>query len=258
VLLLPALHALRNESEKFGSGEASLEEIWDGFARAIELIATFNPQVVEITTRSLFISLSSALLAGIICVPLGGLIEFHSFWGKRALINVIQTFYSLPTVTVGLLVFLMISRSGPLGSLNLLFSPWGMVLGQAILVSPIMIGLTITALASVSPQIKDTARSLGATELQIIITIIREAKQGVLAAVLLGFGRALSEVGVAMMIGGNIRGFTRVLTTTIALETSMGNLEFSIALGIILIFISLIINLLLNKIQGRSNGISRD
>jgi tungstate transport system permease protein len=228
-----------------------LEEIYSGLLRALELIAALDPQVVEITTRSLFISLSSAFLAGIICIPLGGIIEFRQFWGKRALINVIQTLYSLPTVTVGLLVFLLISRSGPLGGLNLLFSPAGMIFGQSILVSPIMIGLTITALAGVSPQIKDTAKSLGATEMQIIITVIKEARVAVMAAVLLGFGRALSEVGVAMMIGGNIRGYTRVLTTAIALETSMGNLELSMALGIILISISLVINLLLNRIQGK-------
>jgi tungstate transport system permease protein len=145
----------------------------------------------------------------------------------------------------------MVSRSGPLGSLNLLFSPEGMILGQALLVCPIMIGLTITALSGVNPQIKDTAKSLGATELQIIWTVIREAQQAVAASMLLGFGRALSEVGVAMMIGGNIRGYTRVLTTAIALETSMGNLELSMALGIILISMSFAINLLLNRIQRR-------
>jgi tungstate transport system permease protein len=228
-----------------------LEEIWNGFVRAIELIITLNPEVVEITTRSLTISLSSAFIAALVCIPLGGLIEFRRFRGKRMLINVVQTLYSLPTVTVGLLVFLLISRSGPLGGFSLLFTPSGMILGQAILVSPIMIGLTITALAAVNPQIKDTAKSLGATELQIIITVIKEARQAVIAAVLLGFGRALSEVGVAMMIGGNIRGYTRVLTTAIALETSMGNLELSMALGIILISISLVINLLLNRFQGR-------
>ena len=222
-----------------------MEEIWNGLFRAIELIATLDPQVVEITSRSLFISLSSAFLASIICIPLGGLIEFRQFWGKGALINLIQTLYSLPTVTVGLVVFLLLSRSGPLGSLGLLFTPGGMVIGQTIL-----IGLTITALAEVNPLITDTARSLGADQMQIIATVIREARAAVMAAVLLGFGRALSEVGVAMMIGGNIRGYTRVLTTSIALETSMGNLELSIALGIILISISLVINLILTRIRG--------
>lgn len=228
-----------------------MEEIWNGFLRALELIVTLNPEVVEITTRSLTISLSSAFIAALVCTPLGGLIEFRRFRGKRMLINVVQTLYSLPTVTVGLLVFLLISRSGPLGGFGLLFTPPGMILGQALLVSPIMIGLTITALAAVNPQIKDTAKSLGATELQIIITVIKEARQAVVAALLLGFGRALSEVGVAMMIGGNIRGYTRVLTTSIALETSMGNLELSMALGMILISISLVVNLLMNRFQGR-------
>lgn len=228
-----------------------MEEIAAGFTRAIELIVTLNPAVVEITMRSLTISLSSILLASLYCIPLAGLIEFRSFWGKRSLVNIIQTLYSLPTVTVGLLVFLLLSRSGPLGSLDLLFTPTGMVIGQTILITPIMIGLTIAALGGVGLQIRDTARSLGATEFQIILTVIKEARPAVLAAVLLGFGRALSEVGVAMMIGGNIRGYTRVLTTSIALETSMGNIEFSIALGIILLSISLIINLILNWVQGR-------
>ena len=175
----------------------------------------------------------------------------NRFRGRKLLVALLYTGMGLPPVVVGLFVYLLLSRSGPLGGLNLLFSPSGMIFGQAILVSPIMIGLTITALAGVSPQIRDTAKSLGATEMQIIITVIKEARVAVMAAVLLGFGRALSEVGVAMMIGGNIRGYTRVLTTSIALETSMGNLELSMALGIILISISLAINLLLNRFQGR-------
>jgi tungstate transport system permease protein len=126
-----------------------------------------------------------------------------------------------------------------------------MVIGQTILITPIMVGLTISALGGVSPQIKETAKSLGATELQIILAVIKEARPAVIAAILLGFGRALSEVGVAMMIGGNIRGYTRVLTTAIASETSTGYIELSIALGIILLSMALIINLALNWIQGR-------
>lgn len=228
-----------------------MDEISAGFIRAIQLIVTLDPQVVEITVRSLSISLTSILIASLIDIPIGGIIQFHDFRGKRALINLIQTFYSLPTVTVGLLVFLLLSRAGPLGSLDLLFSPGGMVIGQTILITPIMIGLTISALGGVSVQIRETAVSLGATDLQVIFTIMKEAKAAVIAAILLGFGRALSEVGVAMMIGGNIRGYTRVLTTAISLETSMGDLELSMALGIILISISLAVNLLLNRIQGR-------
>jgi len=227
-----------------------LEEIWNGVLRAIELIATLNPEVLEITARSLLISFSAVFVAAAIGIPLGALIELREFGGKKALVNLIQTLYGLPTVTVGLLVFLILSRSGPLGNLELLYTPTGMVIGQMILVSPILIGLTISALKGVSPQIRDTAVSLGADESQLIRAIIKEARFAVIAAVLIGFGRALSEVGVAMMIGGNIRGYTRVLTTSIALETSMGNLELSMALGIILISISLAINLLLNRVRG--------
>jgi tungstate transport system permease protein len=228
-----------------------LDEIGAGFIRAMELILTLDPAVVEITVRSLLIALASTAIAAAVAVPIGGLIHFHNFWGKRAVINVIQTLYSLPTVTVGLLVFLLLSRSGPLGGFGLLFTPAGMVVGQTILIVPIMTGLTIAALSGIADQVRDSAVSLGASKYQAIFTIMGEARAAMMAAVLLGFGRALSEVGVAMMIGGNIRGYTRVLTTAIALETSRGDIEFSMALGIILVSISLIVNLLVNRVQGR-------
>jgi tungstate transport system permease protein len=228
-----------------------LDEIWAGLIRAIHLIVTLDREVMEITARSLSISLASVFIASLIDIPLGGFIEFRDFPGKRAVVNIIQTLYSLPTVTVGLLVFLLLSRAGPLGSLGLLFTPEGMIIGQTILISPILIGLTISAFRGVSMQIKETAVSLGAADLQVIFTVIKEARVAIIAAILLAFGRALSEVGVAMMIGGNIRWYTRVLTTAIALETSRGDLELSMALGIILISLSLGINLLLNRVQGR-------
>jgi tungstate transport system permease protein len=228
-----------------------LNEIGQGFIQALQLIFSLNPDVVGITARSLYISLASVILASLVDVPLGALIELREFRGKRSLVNLIQTLYSLPTVTVGLLVFLFISRSGPLGGLNLLFTPGGMIIGQTILISPIIIGLTISSLRGVSSQTRETAKSLGATERQIIATVIKEARYAMVAALLLGFGRAISEVGVAMMIGGNIRGYTRVLTTAIALETSKGNLELSLALGIILISLSLLVSLLLSRFQGR-------
>lgn len=228
-----------------------MDEIGAGFVRAVELIVSLDPAVVDITVRSLIIALTSTAIATTIAVPIGGLIHFHNFWGKRAAINIIQTLYSLPTVTVGLLVFLLLSRSGPFGGLGLLFTPAGMVVGQTILIVPIMTGLTITALSGVADLVRDSAVSLGASKYQAIFTIMGEARAAMMAAVLLGFGRALSEVGVAMMIGGNIRGYTRVLTTAIALETSRGDIEFSMALGIILISISLIVNLLVNRVQGR-------
>lgn len=232
-----------------------MNEIIEGLITAVKLILTLNPEVVDITLWTLRISLSSLLIGSLIFIPIGSLIHFHEFWGKRGLINIIQTLYALPTVVVGLLVFLLLSRSGPLGFFGLFFTPTGMIIGQVILIAPIMTGLTIAALSGVGQSIRDTIISLGATEWQAIGATIKEARFAILAAVITGFGRVISEVGAAMMIGGNIRGYTRVLTTTIALETSMGNIELSIALGIILLSLALIINIGLNWIQqGRSRA----
>ena len=226
-----------------------MSEIINGMIQAVELIVTLDPELLAITLRTLEISISSTLIAVFISIPLGGLIYFKTFRGKRSVINLIQTLYSLPTVLVGLLVFLLISNEGPLGSLQLLFTPAGMILGQTLLILPIIIGFTITALSSVKGEIKDLALSLGASQFQTVLSIMKEAKYALYAAVILGFGRAISEVGVALMIGGNIRNFTRVITTTMSLETAKGNLELSIALGIILLAIALIINLALNQFQ---------
>jgi tungstate transport system permease protein len=228
-----------------------LTEIWNGLVRAVQLIITFDPEVMSIAGLSLRIALSSIIIASITCLPLGSLIHFHNFRGKRALISLIQTFYSIPTVTVGLLVYILFSHAGPLGGLNLIFTPTVMVIGQVILVIPILLGLSVSALSGVDRTITDTARSLGASGWQTAIAIMREAKFAMMAAVILAFGRAISEVGLAMMVGGNIKGFTRVLTTAISLETSKGDWELSMALGIILIVIALVINLIMNRIQQR-------
>jgi tungstate transport system permease protein len=154
-------------------------------------------------------------------------------------------------VLVGLLVYLLFSRAGMLGGLNLMFSPALMVIGQAILVFPVMTGLIISALAGIDKSVEDTALALGASRVQMGLLMLKEARYGVMTAVIMGFGRAISEVGLALMIGGNIRGYTRILTTAISLETNMGNIELSLALGIILLSIALIINLVLNRLQQR-------
>ncbi len=228
-----------------------MTEIWHGLIKAVELIVTFDPEVMAIAGLSLRIAVTSVLLASVICLPLGSLIHFHNFHGKRFLISLIQTFYSVPTVTVGLFVFVLFSHSGPLGGLNLIFTPTVMVIGQVMLIIPILLGLTISALKGVDMAVLDTACSLGASGSQMAVLVIREARFAVMAAVILGFGRAISEVGLALMVGGNIKGFTRVLTTAISLETSKGDWELSMALGIILIIIALIINVALNRIQQR-------
>lgn len=228
-----------------------MTELWQGLVKAVELIISLDLEVMEIAGRSLRISATSSTIAALICLPLGSLIHFHRFPGKRLLINIVQTLFSIPTVAVGLFVFVLFSRAGPLGGLNLMFTPTAMILGQAILVTPVILGLTISALSGVDKTIADTAISLGASGFQTAVITLREARFAVLAALIMGFGRAISEVGLALMVGGNIRGFTRTLTTAISLETSKGDLELSIALGIILISIALVINIALNRTQQR-------
>ena len=228
-----------------------MTEIWHGLTKAIELIISLDPYVMEIAGRSLSISGTACLLASLICLPLGSLIHFHHFRGRRALINIIQTLFSVPTVLVGLFVFVLFSRAGPLGELGILFTPTVMVIGQMILITPLLLGLTISALSGVSKEIVDTATSLGASGFQVALLVLREARYAVLVAVIMGFGRAISEVGCALMVGGNFKDVTRVLTTAIYLETGKGELELAIALGIILLFLALIINIALNRVQQR-------
>jgi tungstate transport system permease protein len=225
-----------------------MNDIVTGITQAITLILTLNPEVLQIAAISVYISLAATIIAACISIPLGGLIHFREFPGKRMLKVIIQTLYSVPTVVVGLLVYLLLSRSGPLGFFGLLFTPEGMILGQVVLIIPITTGLVISALSGVDRNISDTLIALGATEFQSIIQIVKEARLAILSAVILAFGRAISEVGVAMMIGGNIAGRTRVLTTAIALQTGMGDFGFSIALGSILLVIALVIVIAMNLI----------
>lgn len=207
--------------------------------------------MLEITATTLAISGTSTFLAALIFVPLACLIHFHDFRGKRLLVTIIQTFYSLPTVFVGLLAFMAFSKEGPLGIFGILFTPQVMVIGQVFLIGPIVTGLTISALSGVRPEIKDTAVSLGASRFQTIRTILMEARYATLTAVLVGFGRAISEVGLAIMVGGNIEGYTRVLSTAIALETTQGNIGLPLALGMILISLALVVSVLVNRLQRR-------
>ncbi|MFC2011419.1 ABC transporter permease [Chloroflexota bacterium] len=226
-------------------------EIWHGLTKAIELIFSLDPEVMEIAGRSLSIAATSAILASSVCIPLGNLIHFRQFPGKRFLISLIQTFYSIPTVVIGLFVLVFLSRAGPLGGLGLLFTPTAIIIAQMILITPILLGLTISALSGVDKAIIDTAHSLGASDFQTAILVLREVRFAIMAAVIMGFSRAISEVGISLMVGMNIRGFTRTITTAISLESSKGELELAIALGIILLFIALIINIIMNRIQQR-------
>ncbi|HOB18841.1 MAG TPA: ABC transporter permease [Candidatus Methanoculleus thermohydrogenotrophicum] len=225
--------------------------IIEGFIEAIKLIVTLDPQVVEITLRSLYVSLSATFVATLIALPVGALIYFYEFRGKHAVVSTLQTLYALPTVIVGLLMFLLLSNIGPLGFLRLLYTPKGMIIAQTVLIVPLLMGLTVSALSGIDRDKRYTITALGANRFQTVATIIMEARFAVMSAVLLGFGRAIAEVGSVMIVGGNIRGATRVLTTAIALNTSMANYSMSIALGIILLAVALGVNITLSLVQRR-------
>ena len=225
--------------------------IIEGFIEAIRLIVSLDPQVVEITIRSLYVSLTATFFAALIALPLGALIYFYEFRGKHAVVSTLQTLYALPTVIVGLVMFLLLSNIGPFGFLRLLYTPGGMIVTQTVLIIPLLMGLTVSALSGIDRDKRYTITALGASRLQTIVTIIVESRFAVMSSVLLGFGRAISEVGTVMIIGGNIRGATRVLTTAIALNTSMANYSVSIALGIILLAVALGVNIVLSLVQQR-------
>ncbi len=224
-------------------------EITDGFIEAVNLIVTLNPEIMEIAARSLYVSVAATLVAALIAIPLGAIIYYYDFRGKRAVINLVQTLYALPTVIVGLLVYLLVSYSGPLGFMNLLYTTNAMIIAQVILVSPLIVGFTVAGLSGLDKEMKYTTMALNARAYRALLTLIREAKFAILSAVVLAFGRAIAEVGAVMMVGGNIRHFTRTLTTAITLNTSMGDFAMSIALGIILLTIALIVNCCVNILQ---------
>jgi tungstate transport system permease protein len=215
------------------------------FGQAISLLVSGDGEVWFITWTSLRFSLSSALLACIPGIPLGVLIALKRFRGRRVLLALLTTLMSLPTVVVGLVVYSLISRSGPLGSLGLLFTPRAVIIGQAILALPIVISMTASGLSRLDPLFPEVLTTLGASRRSVFWMTLREARGAVLSASLASFGRVVGEVGAAMMLGGNIRGYTRTITTAIALETSKGEFELGLALGIILMFTSLLVNALL-------------
>lgn len=209
---------------------------------AVKLILSGDREVLFIAFTSLRIAIASTIFASLISVPFGVFLHFASFPLKRAVVSVLHALMALPTVVIGLLVFSFISRSGPLGFLNLLFSPAGIVIGQVILASPILTSLVYTGLSRIDPRFHETLITLGATKGDVLLASLTEARYVIISAVLAGFGRVIGEVGVSMMLGGNIRWYTRTMTTSIALETSKGDFELGLSLGLILMSIALLIN----------------
>lgn len=226
-----------------------MDSIIEGFIKAFSLIFNLDRELLGIILLSLQVSGIALIISSTIGVPAGTFIGLKKFPGRGFIISILNTFMGLPPVVVGLFVYLLLSRSGPLGFMGLLYTPSAMVTAQTILALPIIVSLCHSAIINVDPIIGQAAETLGATPYQIANTIIKEARYGILSGIIAGFGRVMAEVGAILIVGGNIAGYTRVMTTTIALETDKGNFELALALGIILLTLSLIINIILHLFQ---------
>jgi tungstate transport system permease protein len=217
---------------------------------ALELIVSGDARLFSIVALSLFVTLSATFLAAVIGMPLGALIALTRFPGRSALIVILNGCMGLPPVVVGLCVFLLLSRSGPLGDLGILFTPQAMIFAQAILIGPIIAALTRQVIEDLWAEYRDELTAMGLNRSSRVATLLWDARFSLMTILLAGFGRAAAEVGAVMIVGGNIDGFTRVMTTTIALETSKGNLPLAIGLGVVLISVILAINALAWAVRG--------
>ncbi|MEW6214944.1 MAG: ABC transporter permease [Nitrospirota bacterium] len=226
-----------------------MDTIIEGFRRASSLIFNLDPELLSIILLSLKVSGLALVIATVIGIPVGAFLGLKRFIGRGLIISLLNTFMGLPPVVVGLFLYLILSRSGPFGFLSLLYTPSAMVIAQSILAFPIVSALSYSAIVKVAPLVKQASMTLGSTPFQVTITIVKEARYGVMSGVIAAFGRVMAEVGAILIVGGNIAGYTRVMTTTIALETDKGNFELALALGIILLTLSLIINMGLYLIQ---------
>lgn len=216
---------------------------------AISLILSGDRDVFEAVWTSISVASWSTIFAALMGVPIGLLVGLSQFPLKRVAITLLNTLTAVPTVVIGLVIYGFISRQGPFGGMELLFTTKAIIIGQTVLAVPIVIGYTLSAVKGADVRVIPTALTLGASRVQGLVQLTREVRFGIMAAVIAGFSRVISEVGVAMMLGGNVRGFTRTMTTAIALETSKGEFAFGIALGIILMAVALVINFALNLVQ---------
>ena len=221
----------------------------DTIDKSFSLIFDFDKDLFLVVWTSLRISLIAVLLASIFAIPSGLLIAIKNFPGRNFLLSILNTLMALPTVIVGLLLYGLLNRQGVLGEFNLLYTPAAMVIGQSILIIPIILNLSIAAVNGADPRLRLTCLSLGASLFQKGMIYLNEVRFALMAAVVAGFGRAIGEVGVAMMLGGNIEGFTRTMTTAIALETSKGDFEFALALGVMLLLVAFVVNIILQQFQ---------
>ncbi len=228
-----------------------MELIAEGIRKALELLVTLDHEVLWITLLSLAISGSATAISLVFGISIGTGVALGSFRGKKIVVSLVNTGMGLPPVVVGLFVSIFLWRNGPLGFLGLLYTPAAMVVAQSIIATPIVMGITIGAMQSLPPALKLQIRALGATRAQMVWMLMKEARLPLMAGVMAGFGGVISEIGASIMVGGNIKGYTRVLTTATVMETGRGNFDVAIALSVVLLLLSLGVNYALTLIQQR-------
>ncbi len=216
------------------------------FLKSIELIISGDSELFAIALTSIRFAAFSTIITSIFAVPLGVLLAMHQFKGKKAIIVIFNSLMALPTVVIALFVYSTLSRSGPLGHLNILYTPAAVITGQAVLIFPIIVSLVYSSVSKTDSRLPETLKTLGAGRAQLYLVILSERKSAVLSSILAGFGRVLGEIGISMMLGGNIRWYTRTMTTAIALQTNKGEFELGLALGILLMLIAFFVNFLLH------------
>jgi len=228
-----------------------MQMILDGFREALRLLVTLDPEVVRIVVLSLKVSGTATLVALLIGLSGGVALAFLRFPGRNIVVAAVNTGMGVPPVVVGLFVSILLWRNGPLGMLELLYTPTAMIVAQVVIATPIVMGISLAALQALPEKLRWQAIGLGASRHQAVWILVREARLPLLAAVMAGFGGVISEIGASIMVGGNIKGYTRVLTTATVMETSRGNFEIAIGLGIILLLLTFGVNATLTKIQQR-------
>ncbi len=226
----------------------------EGIVEAFALIIAFDPALLQIVFLSLQVSVAAIIIASLLGVPLGTMLGLKPEKKTRLVNKIIFTFMGMPPVVAGLIIFLLLSRAGPFGVLGLLYTPSAMIIAQVFLAAPIITGLTLVGIRAKGGDIEETARSLGAGSVLAAWTVVRESRIAILGAIITGFSRVIAEVGAVMIVGGNIAGRTRVMTTAIVLETRKGNFEFAIGLGIILLILAFVINSFLYNVQKGENN----
>ncbi|MFA5180631.1 MAG: ABC transporter permease [Syntrophales bacterium] len=228
-----------------------MDIIFEGIKQALSLLVSLDPEVMGITWLSLKVSGTATLISLFIGIGVGTAVALTSFPGRQIVVSLINTGMALPPVVVGLFVTIFLWRNGPFGALEILYTPMAIIIAQAIIATPIVMGITLAAMQQLPRKLRLQILALGATRFQMVWLLIKEAKLSLMAAVMAGFGGVISEVGASIMVGGNIKGYTRVLTTATVMETSKGNFDVAIALGVILLLFAFAINLVLTRVQQR-------